>query len=405
MDFARDLVDPDKLQTLKCSRCDAWLVLSEASFERVVDGIEVQVEDLPVLYCADCDLIHLPGRSKGAIWFHVHEAKRHEKPRVVVSRRPEAKQRRFDFCSRADFLYDATDHDYLPGVQGRDGFLTPLFFNKSALIKYMNHPSYALELGSDSYGSVYKNGEHLFPFGINRSGKVIAWLGDIDRIDLDEQYYLRSENVPSDHDIGSDFYLGQIEAVFTDDSRERRVFRLRAEVGKKFLHEYGLRLNVYDLEVLSHMAEVVRPVTWGEKEVRGVIEALNKVLIESLNTAGLRTGIQVFNAHEDLKNLAGLKLMQKWLGLAYPTLDARTIMRPFFVLYDFRIVAAHLIGRESAEEKLRSCYERMHLAEGSYETLFDALIAELVRSYEQMLAAATPARPVPLPADAPQKTP
>jgi hypothetical protein len=391
VDFARDLVNPKKLQALKCDQCDGWLILEEMGFTRIVEGIEVAVEDLPVLYCHDCELVHLPGRSKAAVLRHVEEAKRTGMARVVITRKPEAKKRRFGYCQAVQFLYDPTDHDYLPGLQGRGGFLTPVFFNKAVLLKYLNHPDYVVELGSDTYGTIARRREHLIPFGVNRSGKVIAWLGDLDTLPPEELHYLRSENVPSDHDIGSDFYLGQIEAVFTDYSRERQIFRLRSEVAAKCLQDHGLKLNAYDLEVFKLMAEVVRPVAWGEKEVRGVIEALNKVLVESLNADGLRQGILTLKPDEPVKGLGGMKLLQRWTGLAYPDLDAGALLSPFFVLYDFRIVVAHLIP---ANEKLTFCYERMGLPEGSRspETLYDALIAGITRSYEELLRA-TPAAP------------
>ena len=47
------------------------------------------------------------------------------------------------------------------------------------------------------------------------------------------------------------------------------------------------------------MAEVVGPVTWGEREVRGVVEALNKILVESLNSDGLKKSISGLKAGED----------------------------------------------------------------------------------------------------------
>jgi hypothetical protein len=387
MDFAPDLLNTEKFQSLRCGTCRGWLVLDEASFFRVVDGIEVTVQDLPVLFCQTCDLIYLPARSKGAILHHVEEAKRKDKPGVVVTRRPEAKQERFRYCRKVEFLYDSTDYHYIPGLYRGDGFLTPVFFSKGVLLKYMHHPEYVVELGSDTYGTIWRNGEHLLPLGINRNGKVIMWLGDLDQMPEQEQYYLRSENVPSDHDIGSDFYLGQIEAVFTDYSKERELFRLRSEFGAKCLKDHNFKLNVYDLEVFKLMAEVVRPVTWGEREVRGVVEALNKILVESLNSDGLKKSISGLKADEDVKALGGMKLLQKWLGLAYSSIDAASALSPFFVLYDFRIVVAHLIPADSAAKKLAFCYERMGLAEGnrSYETLYDALIGKLTHSYQLIL--------------------
>ena len=85
--------------------------------------------------------------------------------------------------------------------------------------------------------------------------------------------------------------------------------------------------------------------------------------------------------------LGGMKLLQKWLGLAYPSIDAAAALGPFFVLYDFRIVVAHLVPAESATDKLTFCYERMGLAEetGSYETLYDALVGKLTHSYQLIL--------------------
>jgi hypothetical protein len=96
--------------------------------------------------------------------------------------------------------------------------------------------------------------------------------------------------------------------------------------------------------------------------------------------------------HDDRRcvhdNMKGLKLLQRWIGTAY-CLDAPLVMRPFFVLYDFRIVMAHLIAADSSESMLASCYERMSIPEAKrdFESLYDALVGELIRSYEQLLGA------------------
>lgn len=396
MNFPANPLSSDKHQSLKCDACGHWLKLTLENFGIVTDGVTVDAEGLPVFGCSDCGANYLPDRSKAVILLEVEEAKQQGKPRVIVWRKPEFGQRRFAFCKHVDFLYDATDYDYLPGLQRPwdEGFLTPVFFNKSVLIKYMHHPRYIVELGSDSYGSIFKDQEHFTAFGINRKGKVVIWLGDLDQMELAEQHYLRSENVPSDHDIGSDFYLGQIEAVFTDYSKERRLFHLRMSLAEKAFREFTVKLNSYEPEVLEVMAEVIRPVTWSDKEVRGVVEALNKVIVESLNNEGLRKCITALAPATKFDGMKGLKLMQRWVDTAYG-LDAARIMKPFFVLYDFRIVAAHLIGAESAEKKLASCHERMGIAEAdrNFETLYDAVIDGLVASYEELLKAAPKATP------------
>ena len=48
------------------------------------------------------------------------------------------------------------------------------------------------------------------------------WLGDIVELNAEEQFYLHSENITSDHCIGSEFYEAQIENVWAKASAERR---------------------------------------------------------------------------------------------------------------------------------------------------------------------------------------
>ena len=45
---------------------------------------------------------------------------------------------------------------------------------------------------------------------------------------------LAIHNVESDHDIGCEFYEGQIEAVFTELSQEQRIIRAQGESLLKF---------------------------------------------------------------------------------------------------------------------------------------------------------------------------
>lgn len=47
------------------------------------------------------------------------------------------------------------------------------------------------------------------------------WLGDIAKLDINEQHYLCSENINSDHDIASEFYEGQIEVQWAEPSKEK----------------------------------------------------------------------------------------------------------------------------------------------------------------------------------------
>jgi hypothetical protein len=96
--------------------------------------------------------------------------------------------------------------------------------------KYRNTPGYHVDMASGSYGTVYfPNGTYL-SFGINRQVQVITWLCDLDSLPVHEQYYWRSENIESLHDMASEFYDGQIDVIFIEPSREQQMFTARAKL-------------------------------------------------------------------------------------------------------------------------------------------------------------------------------
>ncbi len=65
------------------------------------------------------------------------------------------------------------------------------------------------------------------------------WLGDIAKLPVNEQYYLRSENIESDHSIGSEFYDAQIMCQPSEHSKEDHLFKIRSE----FLEQCFKRFN------------------------------------------------------------------------------------------------------------------------------------------------------------------
>ncbi|MEP3300276.1 MAG: hypothetical protein ABJO27_27960 [Pseudoruegeria sp.] len=95
--------------------------------------------------------------------------------------------------------------------------MTPVFFKRDALLKFEHHPNYEVKFASATYGTIYSTEPGFYiSFGINENSLLVMWLGDIAKLPETEQYYLRSENVASDHHIGSEFYEGQIEVKFTE---------------------------------------------------------------------------------------------------------------------------------------------------------------------------------------------
>ena len=55
-----------------------------------------------------------------------------------------------------------------------DDCLTPLYFNKQVLVRYMYDARFRCEFYSETYGSV-QGDELQLPFGINGSGFVLVW--------------------------------------------------------------------------------------------------------------------------------------------------------------------------------------------------------------------------------------
>jgi hypothetical protein len=137
------------------------------------------------------------------------------------------------------------------------------------------------------------------------------WLGDIANLPESEQYYLRSENVASDHSIGSEFYDGQIECVFTEPSEEKRLFGLRSQFIEACFRRFGEKIAHLDEEVVTLALSFNAPIIDTPKERRHVADTLNKIYIESLDNAALATLLR--EAGGDPASLGSLKRLQALL--------------------------------------------------------------------------------------------
>jgi len=206
------------VQRLYCEACHKHLDLTFVNFREDVSGIDVSIAGFPILRCDACKQDYLPDRSR----FSITECHRRASERGVTSVKVIRRKLDENFgFTKIPFLYDSDDYRYIPGLERPldVGFLTPVFFNRQVLLKYDASPSYRVKFVSPTYGDIMTE-MFAIPFGINKNGKLVMWLGDIAKLPEEEQYYLRSENVASDHAIGSDFYDGQIECVFTEPSRD-----------------------------------------------------------------------------------------------------------------------------------------------------------------------------------------
>jgi hypothetical protein len=290
--------------------------------------------------------------------------------------------------SKVGFLYDRDDYYFFPGLQREwnIGFLTPVYFNIEVLLKYSHHPQYSLELGADTYGYIYKGEQSFIPFGINNNGKVIMWLGDVQELDLNEQHYLRSENILSENNIFSQFYEAQIGNIWADPSRENRIFSQRKELHEKTLGSYNLSISQLEPETLKEAGSVIRPIVSTLEAFSKVIISMNKIFVESINKKGLGDFLKrKFNIKID--GLGGNKLFQLWLENCTDIQNAANVVSPLFVLYDLRVAMAHLQSEETKEEFLSKSCERLELGRDcrDYLVIYDRLLDHIGQMYTTII--------------------
>lgn len=363
------------------------LQLTFQNHTMIKNDVLVEMSGVPLLINKENGKVYLPELTKKMVNYFIGEAKKINNSHIHLSPKNIEKEK-FSYAKKFDFNYSTIDYEYIPGLvrPWDEGFLTPVFFNIAVLNKYSQHPEYTLELFSETYGTIRNKDNWYIPFGINKNKKVIAWLGDISKLPENEIYYLRSENIGSDHDIHSEFYNAQIEVVASEPSIQSSTFHKRKALNEIVFEKQGFPLYVLEGEISETLEHLDRPVFWEEKHVSPVIEALNRVFVESINVKEIKKYLSVSNSSLDLKSKRGLKLFQTWLEEFIDKDAAYKIMCPFFVLYDFRVRSSHLQSTEKNKESLLSIIERLELSNNAgFEEIYDMLIFSLHKSYAQII--------------------
>ena len=257
------------------------------------------------------------------------------------------------------------------------------------LLKYDVTPGYQVKFASATYGTIYGD-DFYISFGVNKNGKVIMWLGDIAKLPEKEQYYLKSENVASDHSIASEFYDGQIDVQFTDRPPEGELFGQRSELLAAMAARLGFKVAHLDDEVINLAVALNPPIHDTPKERRHIADTLNKIYVESWDNNTLAKAITGFGGNP--ASLGSLKRLQLVLQHLAPAADIPTLLSPLYVLYDFRVAAAHLASDKSATEKMKTVTDRLGLPEGSdLHAIYTELIKQLLISFQQLVpVVATP---------------
>ena len=385
MDISEIFPPKGHIQRLYCDKCEGYLDLIYKEFNEFISEVDINITDLPYLHCSKCNLDYFPDKSRFAV-INLFERAIENRQKIVHCDRNKL-NRKFDL-TEIPFVYDCDDYEYIPGLKRPwdDGFLTPVFFNKTVLIKYDNSPDYRLSFASTTYGEIRQGQNFSVPFGINKNNRIIMWLGDVAKLSESEQYYLKSENIHSDHSIGSEFYDGQIECIFTELSKEDDLFKKRSDMLEAFYQRFEIKIAHLDEEVLNIATDFHGPIIDSDKEWKKVADILNKLYIESFDTKNL--GKILTNLGGDSKSLGNLKILQNILKICANKNETyiEDLMTPLFVLYDLRIALLHLASSESKNNKILFVKQRLNLDDNAnlFET-YDELVKRLGQTFYKII--------------------
>jgi hypothetical protein len=273
----------------------------------------------------------------------------------------------------------AFDWNPAEAVNGNQ-FLTPVYFNKQVLTRYLYDSRFSCEFASETYGTV--NGPDFdISFGINKNGSVIAWLGDLqERIPIRERFYWLVENKQPENEVASEFYDAQIDAQFTPPPGAIRCLNKLAKLNALFHQKIGVHLY-HDRSIEERVEETrryKRLVLNNADDFKRFISELNEIINENANNAELRK-ILTMNGILIPAGAKGNKLLQA----VYESVlgDTENLIGPFFWLYDLRLWADHSMGNENLEEVARKLGVQPH----DYQPLLEALIAAIDSSAEALI--------------------
>ena len=294
----------------RCDKCGGNCELEESSVSVTIEARLLNFPELCLLVCQSCGRKYIPEYSKqmidGAYRSMVKEGQ------YVGDFVPKGYKKKFDYCVEQDYEYDHRDFYNIPGLcyddeHSIEGFLTPVYFEKQALIYFISMPEYEVNIFSETYGNIgMKDPDEIYtyewniPFGFNRNGKLVFWLGDLSYMDNRSKGIIKGFNVPSDHQlIGSEFYQAQMNCVFSDPIKETQVISSKTAFIDNIYKGFAIDIKHLEEECSEHIDKIKRPVVFSEVNVSTVINAYDKVLVEGFSVDALRQLYEVMYSDEE----------------------------------------------------------------------------------------------------------
>lgn len=264
---------------------------------------------------------------------------------------------------------------------GGDGYLTPVYFNRQVLTRYLYDTRFTCEFASETYGTV-DGPEFTISFGINKNGSVIAWLGDLqDRIPVRERFYWLVENKAPEREIASEFYDAQVKAQFTAPPAVVRALNALVKFNAAFHQKFSVHLY-HDRSVEERIDETRRYrrlLLNNADDFKRFVSEINEIIVENTNNAEIRKlltgrGIAVASGSKGNKLLQAV--YEAVLG------DTENLIGPFFYLYDLRLWADHSMG----DDLLNDVALKLNVSPNDYQLLMESLVAAIGKSAEKLIA-------------------
>lgn len=370
----------------KCPKCGNKVELVFIDYHIQIDEYSIEVKELPQLECTNCHNRVLTSKSKKVIVYLYEECKSNNKLGVQVT--PRELNKRYQFCEGYNFTYDYRDYENIPGLTALtgDGFLTPVYFTKETLIYFMHHPDYELNLFSESYGVFSYKDLFEVPFGLNKNDKLVLWLGDLEKLDDMTLKYLQIHNLPSDHVLmDTEFYDAQLNVIWSEPIIERQIVNQRNKVYDKLKSKHGLDIHHLEEEVIKALENIKKPITYSENEIKPVISALHKILIEAVNTSSLKEYYErlVEKKDKDYKSWGSIKYYDFLLS-QFSHKPTRELVAPLYLLNDLRIIFFHLLSSEREEKLKQNILTTLGLTSFDIKEVYTRLIGKLDELFKEL---------------------
>ncbi|MBO7127200.1 hypothetical protein J6W78_06605 [bacterium] len=197
--------------------------------------------------------------------------------------------------------------NYFGNNRGAPLYLTPVFFKREVLLKYISKP----DLYSIDDGYLRCNG--LWGIAIDNDHKdcISVYLGDLGRdLPESEMLYWKSFNIVSDEGVSVTSFKRDFLGIPADSDMIDHKFKGHyIETNEAWNRKFGWPLFVPLTNDDQHNFDTLRiPLTEeSQPEFDGLILSLVKVLIDSLNEKKFQENI------ESEKDLKGIGKLEKWL--------------------------------------------------------------------------------------------